>query len=194
VITRITNHVQQGLARLISRYQNKPRFAAWCASHIQQSQSFENACWQLADALDVDTADMARLTLLGKIVGQPPRGSLEQFRSYVKVRILVNKSKAKPQNLIKIATILLGPVTFTAWGRAAITIEADNDVTGKDPDYVVALLRLAKGAGIKLDLTYTATAADDAFSFAPGTASIADGRGFASSTVGTDGGYLASVR
>jgi hypothetical protein len=192
-IAPITKHIDEGLARLISRYKNKPRFAAWCASWIRQSQDFEDACWQLLSVLDVDTADLPRLTKLGKIVGQPPHGTLEQFRGYVKVRVLVNRSRATAPNLIKIARILLGNVTYTRWGRGAITIEADNDATGKDPDYVLFLLSLAKGGGVRLDLVYTNTDSDDAFSFAPGTSAIADGRGFADNALMT-GGILASIR
>jgi hypothetical protein len=192
-ITPITNHIDQGLSRLISRFRNRPRFAAWCASHLRQSQLFEDACWELVDALDVDTADLPRLTLLGKIVGQTPRGTLEQFRSYVKVRVLVNRSRATAPVLIKIATILLGPIAFTR-GTASITIVPDEIDASIDTDYVAVLLRLAKGAGVRLELIYTFTPENEAFSFAPGTVSLTDGRGFASTTVGTDGGYLASIR
>lgn len=190
-IARFTNHIDQGLSRLISRYRNKPRFAAWCASHLRQSQLFEDACWALADALDVDTADLPRLTLLGKIVGQAPRGTLEQFRSYVKVRVLVNRSRSAAPNLIKIATILVGPVTFTSWGYAAMSIDADEGGAFDYP-YVVVLLRLAKGAGVKLDFTWADVPADEAFEFAPGSTHVFDGRGFADAGL-TLGGIISRI-
>jgi hypothetical protein len=190
-VTRITNHIDQGLARLITRFRNRPRFAAWCASHLRQSQLFEDACWTLVDALDVDTADLTRLTLLGKIVGQTPRGTLEQFRSYVKVRVLVNRSRATAPSLIKIATVLMGPVTFTRWG-AAITIEEDAPRPDVDHDYVATLLRRAKGAGVKLDLVYNPAPAATKFRFCAGTVPVSDHRGFATS--GGTGGVFASVR
>lgn len=193
MITPITNHIDQGLARLISRYKNKPRFAAWCASHLRQAQLFEDACWALIAALDVDTADLPRLTMLGKIVGQPARGTLDQFRSYVKVRVLVNRSKATAPNMIKIARILVGDVTFTRWGNAAMRIEAEDGTLSFDPDYVSFLLRLAKGAGVSLDFVFNSYSESDSFSFAAGTAPIADGRGFATAA-GTTGGHLARIR
>jgi hypothetical protein len=192
-IEPVTKHIDEGLARLISRYKNKPRFAAWCASWIRQSQDFEDACWELLSVLDVDTADLPRLTKLGKIVGQPPHGTLEQFRGYVKVRVLVNRSKANAPSLIKIARILMGNVTYTRWGRGAITITADEILTAFDGDYVGFLLNLAKGGGVRLQLVWTDGPATDAFEFAPGTSSIADGRGFANAAE-TVGGKLARIR
>jgi hypothetical protein len=189
-ITPITNHIDQGLSRLISRFKNKPRFAAWCASHIRRSQTLEDACWELINALDVDTADLPRLTLLGKIVGQKPLGTLEEFRRYVKVRVLVNRSKAKAHDLIKIATILFGPVELLERPPCSLVLDVDNPVT-IDPDFGVELLRLAKGAGIRLQFVFSD---EDAFELASGTTYVDDpDHGLAPNDL-SYGGSLAGLR
>jgi hypothetical protein len=187
-ITPITNHIDQGLARLITRYRGRPRFAAWCASHIRQSQLLEDACWELVKSLDVDTADLPRLTLLGKIVGQTPTGTLEEFRRYVKTRILVNRSRATAPNLIKIATIIFGVVTFRTMPMCSIVIEADNPVT-ISPEYGFELLRRAKGAGIRLQFVFSD---ESAFEFASGTAYVDNpSHGFAPTDLSYGGAFSA---
>ena len=189
--TPITDHVDQGLGKLIQRFKGKPRFASWCKSHLNQVQLLEDACWAFLDSLDLDTADLPRLTLLGKIVGQPVVGTLEQFRLYVKVRVLVNRSRGTAPNLIKIARILLGDIRFTAYQPARITIEALTPLAGRDPVYSVLLLREAKLAGVALNLiTQTQT---DAFLLCAGSVPVVDAaHGLARTDLST-GGYLAGV-
>lgn len=192
-ITPITDHVEQALAKLISRYQRKPRFAAWCASHVRRVQELEDACWAFVNSLDVDTADLTRLTLLGKIVGQTPLGTLDQFRLYVKARILVNQSDGKAPTLIKIANVLVGDVVYTEPGTAAINVEATEPIGTRDPDVSVSMLRSAKLGGVRLNLVFLDDTAANAFAFAEGNSPIADGRGFADNALST-GGKLARIR
>jgi hypothetical protein len=161
-MTPITDHVQQALGKLITRYKNKPRFAAWVASHVRQVQLLEDAAWQVIDSRDVDTCDETRLRLIAKLVGQPVRGTLEQLRLYVQVRILVNRSNGRIPTVLKIARLLLGDVAFS-WGPPAhYTIEMLEALDGRDPNYSAELIRDATLAGVGVDLVYNTSEPEDA--------------------------------
>jgi hypothetical protein len=187
----ITNHIDQGLQRLIDRYKNKPRFAAWCASHLRQVQKLEDAAQDLLAALDVDTADETRLKLLGKIVGQPQRGTLDQFRLYVKTRIAANRSRGTAPDVLRVAHLLLGSVRYTE-GGAHIEIEALEPIGFRDPDASVEFLRDAKAAGVSLNLVFS-EAPSAGFRFCSGSSVSPTELGFASES-GGDGGTFALVR
>lgn len=187
----ITDHLGEGLSRLIDRYKNKPRFAAWCASHLRQVQKLEDAAQALKASIDVDTADETRLKLLGKIVGQPQRGTLEQFRLYVKTRIAANRSRGTAPDLIHVAVLLLGAIRYEE-GGAHVNITALEPIGTKDPDTTVEFLRDAKAGGVGLNLVFSPDL-PNAFWFASGSALVPSTRGFASNA-GGDGGEFALVR
>lgn len=187
----ITNHIQQGLDRLIDRFKNKPRFAAACASHLRQVQKLEDAANGLLAALDVDTADETRLQLLGKIVGQTQRGTLEQFRLYIKTRIAANRSRGTAPDVIRVARLLLGNVRYEE-GGAHINVTALEPIGTRDPDASVEFLRDAKAGGVGLDLIFSSDL-PSAFRFASGTALVPSSNGFASES-GGDGGEFSLVR
>ena len=192
-LTPITDHIQQGLAKLIERYKRKPRFAMWCATHLWQVQKIEDSVATFKSSLDVDTCDLTRLRLFGKIVGQTELGTLEQFRLYVKARILVNKSDGRSPTLIKIARVLLGDIRFTNWGGGAFEIEALDPIGIRDPDVSAELLNSARAGGVRFQLLFADDALEDSFAFAPGTASVAGVGGF-SDYADTTGGTLARIR
>lgn len=192
-VAPITDHIDQGLARLITRYKNKPRFAAWCASHLRQVQKLEDAIRAFFVQLDVDTADDVRLPLLGKIVGQPQRGTADQFRLYIKARIATNRSRGTAPDVIRVARLLLGDIEY-AEGGGHINVTELEPLGTRDPDASVEFLRDAKAGGVSLNLVFSSAAAGSRFRFAAGSALVPSGFGFASSTVGTDGGVFSSVR
>jgi hypothetical protein len=201
--TPITNHVLQGISKMLTPYRNRPRFAAWCKAPLTQVQELENVAADFLTLLDVDTADLPRLVLLGKIVGQNERGTLEQFRRLVKVRVLVNRSRGRAPDLIKIARILLSPlgdplgeINYTE-GGCNILIEAVDGVSDLDASTAVEFLRLAKMAGVGLYLI--ASTHDDGLLWATAAEALASRatpdavHGFALPTLLT-GGYTAQFR
>lgn len=189
--TPITDHIRQGLARLLTPYRDKPRFAAWCAVQLNQVQYLENAAAAFLSAWDVDTCDLPRLTVLGKIVGQSPRGTLEQFRSYVKVRILVNRSRGRAPDLIKIASLLLGTVTYSE-GACRVWIESDGPLGTASAADVVEFLHLAKMSGVQLNLIAQAQTAGFLLGDDTAAGELDSVHGL-SDEANTDGGYLGGI-
>lgn len=149
----ITDHVAQGLSKLTSPFKNKPRFAAWFASHLIGWQDLEDHMQVFLASWDVDTCDLPRLTILGKFVGQSPVGTLETFRRLVKARIMVNRSDTSGPTLIKIARVLLGGDVWYTDGGCAISIEARSPLPlDVDGAVLASFLRLAKMGGVQLTL------------------------------------------
>lgn len=184
----IANHVQQALDKLITPYKNKPRFAAWCTSFLNGWQELEFALQLYRVSFDVDTCDLPRLTILGKLVGQTPVGTLETFRQLVKARIAVNRTDTSATTLIKIARLLLGGDVWFREGDCAIYIESraplPSDVDGA---MLALLLRQAKMAGVGLTLLAQNSASPFVLSSDAGDVLL--GRGL-SDDAGLSGGKL----
>jgi len=198
MITPVTDHVEQGLGKLISRYKRRRRFAAWVASSIRQFQEIEDAAWTVINSRDVDTCDAPRLELLGKVVGQKRRGeSLERFRLYVKARIAVNKSSGRIADVLRAARLLLG-------GAGSVTIRFGSpmffridkveplDPVTTDPVVVAELIREATSAGVGSALVYSLSPAATRFTFSNLTTNPST-HTFGSTTSGGAGGKLSAV-
>jgi hypothetical protein len=166
-MTPITNHIEQALSKLVSRYKNKPKFYAWIASAVRQIQKLEDATWIQINNRDVDTCDEPRLRLLAKIVGQDFLGAtLDEFRLYVKVRILVNRSRGMLPDLLRISKLLFGPTSFEEPGNAHLILTAETPVTGPvNPNIAAAFLRDAKAAGVGLSVIYSTIPNDRDFTW-----------------------------
>jgi hypothetical protein len=85
-------------------------------------QRFENACIQLLTQRGVDVAVGAQLDVLGRIVGQPRSGLMDDvYRRYIRARIATNRATGKREELINIANLILNN---TATGVVLIHTEA----------------------------------------------------------------------
>lgn len=202
--TYMPDHVGQALSKLTTPFQNRPRFAAWCRSQVNRLQELEDMFRVFLESFDVDTCDLARLRIIGKIVGQEQRGTLEQFRRLVKVRILVNRSNTTAPALIKIAQILLSPLGSPLGlvkyrdGDCSIEIEGIAGVSDLDAATTIEFLRAAKMGGVGLRLI--ASTHDDGLLTGTVAGAIASRtttpdavHGF-SNTALSDGGYAAQNR
>jgi hypothetical protein len=194
----ISDHTQQALARLVTPLKGdaRPLFAAWCASHIDQWQDLEDAMQVWLASFDVDTCDEPRLTILGKLVGQTPVGSLETFRRMVKARIQVNRSNGTGPTLIRIARLLFDGEVWFDEGDCDITIYAREPLPGDVDGTILAnLLRLAKMAGV--GLLVVAQGEEDGLLLGDDTSYLTDdpahglADGASDGTGTTTGGYLA---
>jgi hypothetical protein len=187
----IPDHVQQALGKLIMRFRDKPRFAAWVASHVQQIQDLEDAAWQVIGSRDVDTCDETRLRLLAKLVGQPVRGTVDQLRLFVKVRIMVNRSNGSAPTILRIARTLLGSIRYTPGISAHYSIEMLEALGDRDIAYSAQLIRDATLAGVGVLLVYNVSAPSNALigSYNPGEVDANRGGSYD----GTTGGFGAAV-
>lgn len=169
MIPKITDHVDQALAKLSTRYKPWPIFRAWVASHVKPLQDLEDAAHPIGSAFDLDTADLARLQVLAKIVGQSVLSDAEQLRAAIRVRILVNRSNGRLPEIARICALLFGQTEIRELSPPRLLIYPADPVSA--PAVLQAsLLRESKAGGVGLtlitgdvdtDLTYADGAGDD---------------------------------
>lgn len=164
---------------------------------VEPIQEAQNAIQQLKLLRAIATATGWQLDVLGKIVGQKRNGlGDDDYRRFIRAKILVNRSSGTIDQLIKIARLIVddGAATFRVinWGTACVTMS----VRGISMSYalasvLVAMLRKAVAAGVRLIVEFHSSTPRfkfKTFSGSPGT-----GDGFASVSLGISGGKLGSV-
>lgn len=154
----VTDHYARAYARTLEQYKDKPRFAALLGSYLSQVQELEDAAWDVVEARFVETADLVRLKVLGRVVGQVYRGELvEDYRTMVSARILINRSNGRADEIIAIAQLLLDglDLEYEEHYPASILIRVTEAIpVGVNPVLVAELLREAKAAGVGFGMIY----------------------------------------
>ena len=196
-IARVEDHCADGLALLLQQFKDKPRLAAVLCALLTPIQELEDAAWQLLTERDLDSAVGVQLDVLGRLVDEPRDGRADdQYRPFIRARILINRSNGLPEEVLTIVRVALGAsieVHLREHFPAAFTVE----VVGAIPLTPASLLRLlqqAKAGGVRVLLEYSLIPDDETFAFATGaTPEIDPGRGFGSTLDATIGGGLAGV-
>jgi hypothetical protein len=194
-LEHVSDHYDRAYVRLLEQYKDKPRFAALLKSYLDQIQELEDATWDVVEAHYVDTADLTRLKVLGRIVGQVYRGELvEDFRVMVRARIRINRSHGKQVDIIEVAQLLLDGIdlSYEEHYPASILLRVEEEFpAGVSPTLVAELLREAKAAGVGFGMIY---ALSPAFKFSatssPGTPTAV---GWGTTTGAGVGGALAAI-
>jgi hypothetical protein len=170
-LAKIDNHVESGLSKLLEQFKEKPRLAAWIKSYLLQVQEVEDAVWELLICRLIDDAEGQWLTWLGKIVGQPRReGTDDRYRVLVRARIAVNKSHGTGDELLGIASLLLGEdvdFTMTEYFPCSIVFQIDDPIDFI-PTFELEMLDEAALAGVRVDVHFSAEDPDDWFMFGAG--------------------------
>lgn len=106
-VVEITDTVAEGLNLLIPEYLETPRVQALIASYLKQIQAIETTLfdvWELT--LNLDLATTAELDRVGAIVLEPRDNRTDdQYRRALRVRVLVNRSQGRTEDLIKIVVL-----------------------------------------------------------------------------------------
>jgi hypothetical protein len=195
-LTKIDDHVEQGLALLISQYRDKPRIAALLSSYLRRVQELEDAIFDVLVARLIDNAVGAQLAAIGRIVGQTNEGNWDDdtYRLFIKARIRANQSNGHGDDVIDVLNLVeAADFVLSEVYPAAMYVDFATP-TDADPIILMELARRAKPAGVRLQLLYgDHEIGDDAFSFCTGTVELASTtEGFALSDLST-GGYLSGV-
>lgn len=139
---------------------------AWLASYLRQIQALEDLLWEIIEAREVATANIFRLAVIGKLIGQDRHGfSLEDYRTVILARGLANRSDGAGPALGRTLVALLGAGAFDFYftGPACITVVIIDVTTAEDVRMVTEVLPYARAAGVQINLIYTLTAAAEAF-------------------------------
>ena len=197
VIERVEDHCADGLELLLTQFQNKPRLAGVLCAFLESVQEVEDAAWQLLTERDLDSAVGAQLDQLGRLVGEERQGRTDdQYRPFVRARILINRSNGLGEELLTILRVVLGPgveLRLREEYPAAFTVVV-SELGALTPDTLIRLLKQAKAAGVRVLLEYSLVPPEEAFTFAPASSVELDApHGFGSALDPTVGGALAGV-
>lgn len=162
---------------LLPPFWGKPRVASLLRSYAREAARVEDACWLLFQMVDVAQADLPRLVLLGRLIGQARHGlSEDQFRRAIVARALANRSQGTLGDLFAILNSLLGAVAYAVveTGNASLSISALDPLSEDDVAVVREVLPFARAGGVGLNFGYATE--DDA----PGGSTFIWGDVFAS--------------
>ena len=190
------DHTTEGLRRLIWQYRGRVVLEAWLRAHLTMIQEIDDMFQALLDAFLVDTADLERLKILGRIVGQEPAGaSLEAFRLFVKARIAANRSRAKGGDVSTVARILDPAASLTRLYPATLYVEflSEHFASLEELKAAASLVASAVGAGIGVRVIDAVPDGDDLiFAFGESMYDEVEG-GLGSSSDPLVGGVLAGI-
>lgn len=150
-LEQVLQHPEEAVLKLIAPFEGKPRIASLLTAFILEIQLIEDTIWDLLEQRDIDSADLTRLKILGKIVGQAQLGfTTEEFRLMIRARAAANASFGRMDNLLDVLELLFGPGNFSIaeLGNATLLLIADDQVD--NPSLATFILPDVRAAGIQL--------------------------------------------
>lgn len=192
-------HCAEGLSLLISQWRDKPRLAALLCAWLERLQAAEDTTISmLSDLRGVEDAEGVQLDLIGRVVLEGRRDKTDdRYRDALRVRILVNRSNGRPEDLIEILVKLdryaetSDRVVLRECPPASAVLEGRRE-TLNDPREIVRFLVAAKPAGVRIDYVYSEAPDAGTFETADATVEASASQGWGSTTE-TIGGDLAGV-
>lgn len=196
--TYIITHFQDGKARLIEQYRDKPRIEDIVGIFMGQVQAVESSLWQLFVERSIDTGIGAQLDVLGDIVGAERQDLNDaNFTALIRARIKANNSEGTAPDIFAIVAAALGNpapgfADLTPFFPAAyqITVVAPPLF---DEGILSRLIQDGTAAGVRAVLVVSALAVGTRFRYSRAVdfPTQISGTGYASDTEPTvDGGGL----
>ena len=164
---------------------------AFLASWIARIQEFEDACWSVLNAMTLGTAYGAIMDKIGAKVGEARLGRIDaDYLAGIRVRIKVNLSKGRSEDLIGIAKLVFSSFTYVEEYPGTWQISALNS---SGFPRLAQLFGIARSAGTYGVLVYTTWPTAQNFVFGSVYGPTAGSGGWGSSYGGATGGKLASA-
>jgi hypothetical protein len=190
------DHCPAGLERLLHQFKGKPRLEAFICVFLDQVQLAENAFWDLFILRTLDQSEGAQLNGLGRIVGEARQDRTDSvFRRFIRVRILVNRSSGKLEELYGIVSAALDGAVARIQEHypASEIVHVDSTLGDLPPESLYRILFQAKAGGVKLFLISSYSEEAATFIWDTDPPGTDNGTGWGSTTNGTWGGDWASI-
>lgn len=139
------------------------------AALIEPVQSVEDALWQLLTARTIDTAIGEQLNVIGRVVGQPRNGLVDDdYRRYIRARIATSRSDGTANDVITVARLVLNETNarfelhnqgVAAYVLRVRLVAVDDEIA----DIMIAFLRQATAAGVRVILESSSAAPNTTF-------------------------------
>lgn len=178
-LTEITDHAGEAVARLPMQHRDQPGIEAMVRALAAQAQEIETAIIDLLLDRTVETAIGVHLDRIGDIVGETRDGETDDeiYRRRVRARIYANRSSGTAEELIRIVHVLQttneraeNKAVISRQDIAHVVVKIEPRVGlegGATPaavaDVMIAFLRDAKVAGVRLILESTPYGIDETF-------------------------------
>jgi hypothetical protein len=179
-------HAEEAVSHLIELFKRGPRNQAALGVFGVQLAELEIAAADNIMNFFIDTATGDQLDILGRIVGEPRLGRTdENYRPAVRVRILVNNSDGRAEQLLAIARGMVPGASVNLYELFPMTLRIEFSTLGATTlATVFNMLQQAKAGGVRLLVSY-----------APGEVGAVDGDpagGVIGGTAGTPSGFTIS--
>jgi hypothetical protein len=188
-LTHNTKHIGQAFARLLTQFQDKQRLKKVIEILLRPLQEAEDMFWSLYEDRRLDNAEGAQLDILGRIILERRDGlSDTDFRAIIRVKVRVLRSNGSAADLMAITDLMLQgltPYDFRELFPGAIEVEL-KDNTLFDSKLLLRFLRLAKAAGVRIDVIQPS-------SFPAGTFRYGDLPEITNVLTGYDDGFYANA-
>jgi hypothetical protein len=157
----VTDHVEQALADLLSKYspERAPRLRRLVTVEATQSQEVEDAFQELLTERYLDNAEGVQLDLYGKLVGNvaASRGALtdDDYRRFIRVAIQINRSDGGAEQAIQImAQIVEVPVEYSQYNPAHYQLAwvTDDPVSADVLQRISLAMPLITASGVSWEL------------------------------------------
>ena len=166
MISQITTHITDGLARLIEQYKNATKFKLWLSTYLRRFQTLEDAVWEVLTERGIDDAIGKQLDNIGAIVNRA-RGGLsdDDYRIALKAEILILRSDGRMNDVIAVAALALpSGFTFSTRDEAIATIRfVINEPVTFDASVVWHMIRRTKAGGVRLVYEFVTAPLDEYF-------------------------------
>jgi hypothetical protein len=192
------NVVREGVLQLIPEYWGKPRITSLLVAFLNEVQRLEDAIAEVESVFDLANADLARLKIFGRIVGEPQYGrSVDRYRTAIRGRILVNTGQGRVAEMFTLLELIRPGVTYTLTEVVnALVFRSHADPVEPELEAeALALLKGLKGAGVSVQVLSPASSGASTFRLSRhAQIRTSTGRGFGSVHTGAAiGGKLSRV-
>jgi len=148
-------HVAKGLALLTEQFKGKPVIEALLSAPLGRVQRLEDEIWVALWGWVLDYAEGQQLDDLGVIVGQPREGrSDEDYKFAIRVRIRVNRSQGKAEDVIQVARLLSSVSTYVEYFPLGWEVSIYNILNSGDVIRLLTETKAASSYGVLLTSTW----------------------------------------
>lgn len=197
-ITWLANMGDDGIALLLSQFQNKPRIVAFLRSLLAGVQDLSDAIYQVLIGIWLDSAEGVQLDEIGVILDTPRRGWTDPaYRAILRAQIIVYRSLGGWPDFAAIMAAL--GVTLALTSIAEPGIAAARATLGElittpiSPADIFRMLVAAKPASVRFTVTYPTAPIASSFAFCDTTPTSSPSTAFGDAIAGGIGGRWAGL-
>jgi predicted transcriptional regulator len=174
-LTYIATHDEIASRKLAPPFWGKPFVAALLSSFIREIQILEDIIWEFLELRTLANADLPRLKVIGKLVGQARLSfDTENYRLMIEARALANRSRGRGGDILGVLNLLFGEGEYVllAAGNATLLLTALQPIDDVGLAMVTEILPAVRAAGVGLQFFFSDGAAVNVFHWGdpwPGT-------------------------